>query len=439
MLQMSGERMSWLADTIRRHKSGDTVGVYSVCSAHPTVVEAAIMQAGADDVPVLIEATSNQVDQFGATPDASGRVPRPPSSASPTGADFPRSRVVLGGDHLGPNRWQGETAAAAMEKADATHRRLRRAGYSKIYLDAACPVPTTRQCSMTRPSRSAPHACCTSRRIRATQRRRPSDVRHRHRGTGSRAGPRDARRSHPDAGRSCRATDRRASGRVHPIRLDHVWPRVMALVVQPGVEFDHLQVIDYRRTAHRGATARPRHGTAPGVRGAFHRLSATPQIARARRRSLAVLKVGPGLTFAMREALFGLAHIENQLPAAAVAVRPDRGRRTTNARQSRVLAGLLRPGSADQQTAGGTATATGSRYTGPTTRSTPARRQLLDNSTGSASHCRESANSSPSVRPRPRRRTGPDRNALVIDRIRDAMRPYARACRTENNTTGDHR
>ena len=29
--------------------------------------------------------------------------------------------------------------------------------------------------------------------------------------------------------------------------LDDVWPRVVALVVQPGVEFDHLNVVDYDR------------------------------------------------------------------------------------------------------------------------------------------------------------------------------------------------
>ena len=33
--------------------------------------------------------------------------------------------------------------------------------------------------------------------------------------------------------------------------LDNVWPRVVALVVQPGVEFDHLHVIDYDRSADR--------------------------------------------------------------------------------------------------------------------------------------------------------------------------------------------
>jgi D-tagatose-1,6-bisphosphate aldolase subunit GatZ/KbaZ len=58
-----------LLQTIRAHKSGESVGVFSVCSAHPTVVQAAIEQAAsqqttAGDGYVLIEATSNQVDRL---------------------------------------------------------------------------------------------------------------------------------------------------------------------------------------------------------------------------------------------------------------------------------------------------------------------------------------------------------------------------------------
>src|SRR3954469_25177495 len=104
-----------IADTINRHKAGEPVGIYSVCSAHPTVVEAAMVQAAADGSYVLIEATSNQVDQYG------GYTGLRPAEfrdlvlriADDTG--FARDRVVLGGDHLGPNRWQRESSSAAME------------------------------------------------------------------------------------------------------------------------------------------------------------------------------------------------------------------------------------------------------------------------------------------------------------------------------------
>src|SRR6185312_11586496 len=137
MMQVSGQRANWLADTIRRHKAGEAVGIYSVCSAHPTVVEAAIAQAASDNSYVLIEATSNQVDQYGGYTGL-----RPPEFRDlvldiADQHDFPRDRVVLGGDHLGPNRWQHETASVAMAKADTLIAAYVEAGYEKIHLDCS--------------------------------------------------------------------------------------------------------------------------------------------------------------------------------------------------------------------------------------------------------------------------------------------------------------
>src|SRR5690606_28336640 len=50
---------------------------------------------------------------------------------------FPLERLILGGDHLGPNPWKGEPAAAAMAKAEALVYEYAAAGYSKIHLDAS--------------------------------------------------------------------------------------------------------------------------------------------------------------------------------------------------------------------------------------------------------------------------------------------------------------
>ncbi len=57
--------MNTLQNLVQRHKAGEQNGIYSVCSAHPLVIEAALKQALSDDSLLLIEATSNQVDQFG--------------------------------------------------------------------------------------------------------------------------------------------------------------------------------------------------------------------------------------------------------------------------------------------------------------------------------------------------------------------------------------
>src|SRR5687768_12658842 len=107
-----------LAETIGRHKTGDSVGVYSVCSAHPVVIEAAIAQAAADQTYVLVEATSNQVDQFGGYTGTRPADFRDMVFRIADERGFPRDRVVLGGDHLGPNRWQRTPSDEAMANAD---------------------------------------------------------------------------------------------------------------------------------------------------------------------------------------------------------------------------------------------------------------------------------------------------------------------------------
>ncbi len=54
-----------MKDIITRHKSGEHIGICSVCSAHPLVIEAALRFDLSTNNKVLIEATSNQVNQFG--------------------------------------------------------------------------------------------------------------------------------------------------------------------------------------------------------------------------------------------------------------------------------------------------------------------------------------------------------------------------------------
>ena len=45
--------------------NGIPSGLYSVCSSHPLVLEAAVRRSAKTAMPVLIEATANQVNQYG--------------------------------------------------------------------------------------------------------------------------------------------------------------------------------------------------------------------------------------------------------------------------------------------------------------------------------------------------------------------------------------
>jgi len=94
---------------------------------------------------------------------------------------------------------------------------------------------------------------------------------------------------------------------------DDVWARVVALVVQPGVEFDHHGVEDYRpeRATALSAVA---NDFPHAVFEAHSTDYQTPQAFKDLVRDhFAILKVGPALTFAWREAIYALNHIAREL------------------------------------------------------------------------------------------------------------------------------
>ena len=139
--------MKAVRELIARHKRGESVGLTSVCSAHPLVIEATLRHAlSSGQAIVLVEATSNQVNQDGGY---TGMVPanfRDYVRGIAGRVGFPVERLVLGGDHLGPNAWTGMAAADAMAKAEVMVRDYVEAGFRKIHLDCSMscsddPVP----------------------------------------------------------------------------------------------------------------------------------------------------------------------------------------------------------------------------------------------------------------------------------------------------------
>jgi D-tagatose-1,6-bisphosphate aldolase subunit GatZ/KbaZ len=95
--------------------------------------------------------------------------------------------------------------------------------------------------------------------------------------------------------------------------LAGAWPRVIALVVQPGVEFNHDSVVDYEpeRAAQLAALLDETKGLVFEAHSTDYQ---RPEAYRALvHDGFAILKVGPALTFAMREALEALSMIEVEL------------------------------------------------------------------------------------------------------------------------------
>src|SRR5690242_16651341 len=129
--------MKALLDLVQAHKAGAPVGIYALCSAHPVVIRAGLHEAKRAKVPLLVEATSNQVNQFGGY---TGMAPRDFHAYMLCQADeagFPREQLLLGGDHLGPNCWQGEPAESAMAKSEVLIAQYVEAGFRKIHLDCS--------------------------------------------------------------------------------------------------------------------------------------------------------------------------------------------------------------------------------------------------------------------------------------------------------------
>jgi D-tagatose-1,6-bisphosphate aldolase subunit GatZ/KbaZ len=312
--------MDYLLNLVRRHKAGEATGIHAVCSAHPLVIEAALETAAARKLPVLIESTSNQVNQDGGYTGMKPADFREFVYGIADRVGFARERILLGGDHLGPNAWQGQPAAEAMNKAEVLIDQYVAAGFRKIHLDcsmscAGDPVPLPDAVVAERAAR----LCVVAERAwRAAGGEAPVYVV----GTevpvpgGAHEDLEELSVTTPAAAAQTIAVHRQAFAAAG---LEAVWPRVVGLVVQPGVEFDHHKVIDYQ-PQRAAELSKFIEGEPTLVYEAHSTDYQTPSnLAALVAGHFAILKVGPGLTFALRETLWALADIESQMAGAGEA------------------------------------------------------------------------------------------------------------------------
>ncbi|GAA3750892.1 D-tagatose-bisphosphate aldolase, class II, non-catalytic subunit [Terriglobus aquaticus] len=302
-----------LQEHLAQRQRGVSAGIYSVCSAHPWVIRAAAEQAKEDGTLLLVEATSNQVNQFGGYTGMRPADFRSFVLEHVEAAGLDPVRLLLGGDHLGPNPWRKQPAEAAMAHAVDMVAEYVRAGFTKIHLDAsmACagdPSPLSDRVVAER----AAALCAAAEAARpgtepivyviGTEVPVPGGATH---------AVHELEATTPEAAAQTLQVHREVF-REHG--LESAWPSVIALVVQPGVEFDHDAVIDYDRNK---AADLVRWLPSSGEHIVFEAHSTDYQRPTAYRElvedGFAILKVGPALTFAMREALDALEDMEAEL------------------------------------------------------------------------------------------------------------------------------
>jgi len=306
-----------LAGLATARRNGSPYGITSICSAHPLVIQSAIRRAVADTHSMLlIEATCNQVNQFGGytgmTPDLF--VAFVLEIASREGLE--PSRIIFGGDHLGPNPWRSEPAAQAMSKAEAMVTAYVWAGFSKIHLDASmgCAGEPAALDDETIATRAARLAKVAEKAARAKGGALPLYI------IGTEV-PVPGGADH--ALSDLQPTEAAAARRTIEIHreifaregLGDAFGRVIALVVQPGVEFGSANVIAYKPEASKALT-----GLLDELPSLVYEAHSTDYQSRAALTALVangfpILKVGPGLTFALREALYGLDLIATEMVA----------------------------------------------------------------------------------------------------------------------------
>jgi len=266
------------------------------------------------DQPVLIEATCNQVNQDGGYTGMTPAIFRTFVGEIASSVGFNTESLILGGDHLGPNPWKHLPATDAMIKAREMVAAYASAGFSKLHLD--CSMGCSGEPEALEDEIVARRAAQLAAVAEDNSSFSPVYI------IGTEV-PVPGGASH--AVDDLDVTDPAAARRTYDVHfssfaqegLEAAFQRVIGLVVQPGVEFGNANVVAYQpeqaRNLSQSLTDMPNvvfeaHSTDYQTAAALSSLVGG---------GFAILKVGPGLTFALREALYGLDLIASELDGEA--------------------------------------------------------------------------------------------------------------------------
>ena len=307
-----------MADELRRiiahNRAGALAAIPSVCSAHPDVLRAALRLAQRLDRAVVIEATSNQVNQDGGytgmTP--AGFIQFVNGLSDETRTD--RARIIFGGDHLGPQAWRRLTVDQAMEKARTMVAGYVAAGFTKIHLD--CSEGCAGESAQLTDAQTVPRAADLARVAVAA---RPDLLFV----VGTEVPPPGGAR-HEDSA-DIPATTPAAAHATLDAHMDAFAAigEIGGLVVQPGVEFSPMSVHHLPLLREPGLKAAIAHH--PGVCLEAHSTdyqypAAFPRLADL---GFAFQKVGPALTFAYRQAVYALDQLRQDAGWGDAVIRPE--------------------------------------------------------------------------------------------------------------------
>jgi D-tagatose-1,6-bisphosphate aldolase subunit GatZ/KbaZ len=317
--------MSTGRDRVLAQLTGKPIrGISSVCSAHPLVIEAALRRGKAEGAAVLIEATCNQVNQEGGYTGMTPADFRRFVEKIAAKVEFATERLILGGDHLGPNPWKALPAAEAMARAEGMIAAYIDAGFRKIHLDTSmgCAGESEGLADDMTAERAARLARVAEDGAAKSNLPKPSYI------VGTEVPPPGGAThvlgelaiTDPAAVEHTRAVHEAAFAAAG---VGTAFERVIGIVVQPGVEFGNANVAIYKPARAKALSAVL--DRLPGLVFEAHSTDYQPATALTALvdDGFAILKVGPGLTFALREALYGLDAIAAALAPAKASLQED--------------------------------------------------------------------------------------------------------------------
>ena len=300
---------------VAKNRSGSPVALPSFCTASDVSLRAALGYAARCDLPVLIEATCNQVNQFGGYTGLTPRNAAERIRALAHGAGVAEERLVLGGDHLGPHPWRDQPIETAMSHAKTLVKDYVEAGFRKVHLDASMPCggePTpsfelvaARAAELARVAEACAPDPSTLSYVIGTEVPVPGGE------ADDMSGVRvtTPERLAETIETHCAAF--KAAG------VSDAMDRVRAVVVQPGVDFSNDAIFHYDRAQASALTkALDQHGTI-GFEAHSTDYQRTSALAELVQDHSVFLKVGPEITFRMREGLLALEQIARELSGDA--------------------------------------------------------------------------------------------------------------------------
>lgn len=310
-----------LNNIIRSQKNGVPKGIYSICSANEYVIEVALKYAMQKKIHVLLESTCNQVNQFGGY---TGMKPLDFANfvfSIANRVKYPKNKIILGGDHLGPNPWNKETSQNAMEKACSMVKEYALAGYSKFHLDASMcladdPKGKDRILNPKIIAEREAKLCFEIEKIYKnifdSDKLLPVYV------IGSEVpapgGTKEVKENiEITSSFNLKNTIELTKKAFYDLNLESAWERIIAVVVNLGIEFNNNKVFEYNRESVQGLFSIIKQY--PNLAIEAHSTDYQPRSALKNmvKDGVVILKVGPALTFAFREALFALCYIEKEL------------------------------------------------------------------------------------------------------------------------------